>query len=205
MKELVAQLCLTLCQVPLSMEFSVLEWVAVPFSRGSSWPRDRTRVSCIAGRFFIVWATREVHNTNYRPGIVLEFRYEIQSSKQNWRNLYASVKFSSAAQLCLTLQPHGLQHARPPCPSPTPRVYSNSCPLSRWCHSTILSSVVPFSSCLQSFPASGSFPMSQSFTSGGQSTGVSASAADAEAETLHLKEFTFYWVSCSSKLYTQGA
>ena len=73
------------------------------------------------------------------------------------------------------LQPHGLQHARPPCPSPTPGVYSNSCPLSRWCHPTISSSVVPFSSCPQSFPASGSFQMIQLFASGGQSTGVSAS------------------------------
>jgi len=69
--------------------------------------------------------------------------------------------FSSVAQSCLTLQPHGLQHSGPPCPSPTPRAYSNSCPLSQWCHPTISSSVVPFSSHLQSFPASGSFPMSQ--------------------------------------------
>ena len=73
-----------------------------------------------------------------------------------------------------SLQPRGLQHARLPCPSPTPRVYSNSCPLSRWCHPTISSSVVPFSSCPQSFPASGSFPMSQLFTWGGQRNGVSA-------------------------------
>ena len=73
-----------------------------------------------------------------------------------------------------SLQPHGLHHTRPPCPSPTPRVYSNSCPLSRWCHPTNLSFVVPFSSCLQSFPESGSF---QFFTSGGQSIGVSASAS----------------------------
>ena len=68
-----------------------------------------------------------------------------------------------------SFQPHGLQHSRPPCPSPTPRLYSNSCPLSRCCHPTISSSVVPFSSRLQSFPASGSFQMSQFFTSGGQS------------------------------------
>jgi len=65
-----------------------------------------------------------------------------------------------------SLRPHGLQHARPPCPSPTPRVYSNSCPLSWWCHPTISSSAVPFSSCLQHFPASGSFPVSQFFASG---------------------------------------
>ena len=76
-----------------------------------------------------------------------------------------------------SLQPHGLQHPRPPCPSPTPRVYSNSCPSSRWWYPTILSSVVPFSSCPQSFTASGSFKMSQFFTSGGQSIGVSASTS----------------------------
>ena len=76
-----------------------------------------------------------------------------------------------------SLRPHGLQHTRLPCPSPTPRACSNSCPSSRWCHLTISSSVVPFSSHLQSFPASGSFPMSQLFESGGQSIGVSASAS----------------------------
>ena len=76
-----------------------------------------------------------------------------------------------------SLQPRRLQHSRPPCPSPTPGVYSNSCPLSQWCHPTISSSALPFSSCLQSFPASQSFQMSQFFTSGGQSIGVSASAS----------------------------
>ena len=76
-----------------------------------------------------------------------------------------------------SMQPHGLQHARLPCPSPTPGAYSNSCPLSWWYHPTISSSVVPCSSCLQSFPASGSFPMNQFFASGGQSIGVSASAS----------------------------
>ena len=76
-----------------------------------------------------------------------------------------------------SLRPHGLQHARLPCPSPTPGACSNSCPSSPWCHPTISSSVIPFSSRLQSFPASGSFPMSQFFISGGQSIGVSASAS----------------------------
>ena len=76
-----------------------------------------------------------------------------------------------------SLRPHESQHARPPCPSPTPGVYPNSCPSSRWCHPAMSSSVVPFSSCLQSLPASGSFPMSQLFTWGGQSTGVSALAS----------------------------
>ena len=74
-----------------------------------------------------------------------------------------------------SLWPHGLQHARLPCPSPSPGVYSNSCPLSRWCHPTILSSVVSFFSCLQSFPASGFFLMSRLFASGGQSIRASAS------------------------------
>ena len=83
--------------------------------------------------------------------------------------------FSSVTQ-CPTLWPYESQHARPPCPSPTPRVYSDSCPLSRWCHPTISSSVIPFSSRLLSFPASGSLQMSQLFAPGGQSIGVSASA-----------------------------
>ena len=76
-----------------------------------------------------------------------------------------------------SLQPYGLQQSRLPCPSPTPGAWSNSCLSSRWCHPTISSSVVPFSSCLQSFPASGSFPMSQFFASGGQSIGTSALAS----------------------------
>ena len=88
----------------------------------------------------------------------------------------SSVQFSLSV-ISNYLWPHGLQHTRLSCPSPTPRAYSNSCPLSRWCHPTISSSVVPFSSHLQSFPASRSFPVSQFFTSGGQSFGVSASAS----------------------------
>ena len=87
-----------------------------------------------------------------------------------------SVQFSRSV-ISNSSQPHGPQHARPSCPSPTPRVYSNSSPLSWWCHPTVSSSVIPFSSHLQSFPASGSFPMSQFFTSHSQSIGVSASAS----------------------------
>ena len=86
---------------------------------------------------------------------------------------FTSVQSLSHVQLFVT--PWTQQHTRPPCPSPTPRVYSNSCPLSQWCHPTISSSVIPFSSHLQSFPASGSFQMSQLFASGGQRIGVSAS------------------------------
>ena len=89
---------------------------------------------------------------------------------------FSSVQFSHSV-VSDSLRPHESQHARPPCPSTTPRVYSNSCPSSRWCHPAILSSVVPFSSCPKSLPASGSFPMSQLFTWGGQSVRVSASAS----------------------------
>ena len=91
-----------------------------------------------------------------------------------WKSL--SVQFSRSV-VSDSLQPHGLQHTRLPCPSPTPGVHPNPCPLSWWCHPTISSSVIPFSSCLQSFPASGSFQMSQFFTSGSQSIGVSASTS----------------------------
>ena len=94
-----------------------------------------------------------------------------------WISTSFSSVFSSVAQSCPILRPHGLQQARLPCPSPTPGASSNSCPSSRWCHPTISSSVVPFSSCLQSCPASGSFQMSQFFASGGQSIGASASAS----------------------------
>ena len=87
--------------------------------------------------------------------------------------MWFSVQFSRLV-MSDSLQPHGLQHARPPCPSPIPGAYSNSCPFSRWFHPTISSSIVPFSSHLQSFPASGSFQMSQFIASGGQSIGVSA-------------------------------
>ena len=89
---------------------------------------------------------------------------------------FSSVQFSHSV-MSYSLQPHELQHARPPCPSSTLRVHSNSSPSSRWCHSAISPSVIPFSSCPQSLPASESFPMSQLFAWGGQSTGVSASAS----------------------------
>ena len=93
---------------------------------------------------------------------------------RHWSNFLFSVQFSRSV-MSDSLWPHGLQHTRPPCPSPTRGVNSNSCPSSQWCHPTISSSVIPFSSCLQSFPASGYFLMSQLFASGGQRIGVSAS------------------------------
>ena len=157
-KVLVAQSCMTLwhpmdCSLPASsvhriFQARVLEWVAIPFSRGSSWPRDWTWVSCIASRFLTIWVHRN------------------------------EGQFSSVAQSCPTLcDPMDCSMPRPPYLSPTPGVYSNSCPSSQWCRPTISYSVVPFSSCIQSFPASEYFQMSQFFTSGGQRIGVSASTS----------------------------
>ena len=99
----------------------------------------------------------------------------------------------SVSQLCLTLWPHGLQYARLPCSSSSPRVCWNTCPLSQWCHPTISSSVTPFSSCLQSFPASRSFLRSEFFASGGQSLGVSASVLP-----MNIQD----WFSASRKMET---
>ena len=107
---------------------------------------------------------------------------------------------SSVAQPCPTLRPHELQHARPPCTSPTPWVYPNSCPLSRWCHPTISSSVIPFSSCLQSFPASVSVQMSQLSASGGQRIGVSASTSVLPMNTQDWSPLGWTgWISLQSK------
>ena len=128
----------------------ILEWVAIPFSRDSTFfPTQGLNLGHLHCRQILF---RLIHP---------------RSPCCCWW----------VTQSYLTLWPHGLQHARLSCPSPTPKVCLNSCPLSRWCHPTISSSVIPFPSCLQSFPASGSFPMSQLFISGGQSTEASASAS----------------------------
>ena len=129
----------------------ILEWAAICFSMGSSWPSDWTHIPCLAGRFFTTETPGKPPNTTF---LLLFSRSVISDS----------------------LQPHGLQHARLPCPSPFPRAYSNSCPLSWWYHPTISFSVVPFS-CLQSFLASCSFLTSQLFASGDHSIGASASAS----------------------------
>ena len=105
----------------------------------------------------------------------MEFRELRGEWKHPWTGKLSSIIFSHLVASD-SLWPHGLQHARLPCPSLTPGACSNSCPSSRWCHPTVSSSVIYFSSCLQSFPASGSFPMSQFFASGGQSIVASASA-----------------------------
>ena len=112
---------------------------------------------------------------------------------------FSSVQFSLSV-VSDSLPPHERQHARPPCPSPTPGVYTNSCPLSRLCHPAISSSVVPFSSCPQSLPASGSFQMSQLFASGGQSIGVSASASVLPKNTQDWSPLEWTgWISLLSK------
>ena len=113
--------------------------------------------------------------------------------------LFHSVQFSRSV-VSDSFRPHELQHARPPCASPTPRVHPNPCPLSRWCHLTISFSVIPFSSCLQSFPESGSFQMSQLFAPGGQSIGVSASASVLPVNTQDWSPLGWTgWISLQSK------
>ena len=112
--------------------------------------------------------------------------------------VYVSVQFSHSV-MSDSLWPHELQHTRPRCPSPTPAIHPNPCPLSRWCHPTISSSVVPFS-CLQSFPASGAFQISQLFTSGGQSIGVSASTSVLPMNTQDWSPLGWTgWISLQSK------
>ena len=113
--------------------------------------------------------------------------------------VFSSVQFSRSV-VSDSLPPHELQHARPPCPSPTPGVHPNSCPLSWWCHPAISSSVVPFSSCPQSLPASDSFPMSQLFAWGGQSIGVSALASVLPKNTQDWSPLEWTsWISLQSK------
>ena len=110
----------------------------------------------------------------------------------SWLDQYRSCS-CSVAQSCPALWPHGLQYTRLPCPSPPLRACSNSCPLSQWCHPTILSSVIPFSFCLQSFPASGAFALSWLFTAGGQNIGTSTSASGPSNEHPGLISFRIDW------------
>ena len=107
---------------------------------------------------------------------------------------FSSVQFSHSV-MSDSLRPHESQHARLPCPSPTPRVYPNSCPFSQWCHPTISSSVIPFSSGLQSFPTSGSFQMTQFFTSGGQNIGISVSTS---VLPMNTQDWSLGWTGCIS-------
>ena len=253
-----------LCPWDFPGQVRILEWVAISFSRGSSQPRDRTRISCTSGRFFTDWATREAQYIMlyiiacysytyicmidsvfqvysqviqlyiYIYGDIYLFFFSwphhmacwiLSSLTRDWtcppllevQNLnkldcqgslsntyihiciFSSIQFSCSV-VSDSLQPHELQHARPPCPSPTPGIYSNSCLLSQWCLPTISSFVVPFSSHLQSFSASGSFPMSQLFASGGQSIGVSALTSVLPTNTQDWCPLGWTgWISLQSK------
>ena len=121
-----------------------------------------------------------------------------EKTSHSWHNL-PNFSFSSVHSVVSdSLWPRGLQHARPPCSSPTPKAYSNSCPSSGWCHPTVSSFVVPFSSRLQSFPASGSFQMSQFFTTGDPSIGASASVLPMNIQDWFPLEWTS-WISLQSK------
>ena len=165
------------------MEFSRKEYhflcIAFSCSRGSSQPRDWIQVFLLCR-----WIFKHVNHQ---------------------RSLFISISsVSSVTQMCLTLRSHGLLHTRLPCPSPTPRACSNSCPSSQWCHPPISSSVGPFSSHLQSFPASGSFSVSQFFTSGGQNIEASASAS---VLPMNIQDWSPLgwtgWISLHSKILSR--
>ena len=124
----------------------------------------------------------------------------LRTIRKYFRSIFfSSVQFSRSV-VSHSLWPHESQHARPPCPSPTLGVYSDPCPSSRWCHPAISSSVIPFSSCPQSLPASGCFPMSRLFAWGGQSVGVSASAPVLPMNTQDWSPLGWTgWISLQSK------
>ena len=151
----VTQGCLTVCNytdytIHGILQARILEWVPFPFSRGSSQPRDRIQVSCIAGRFFTSWATRPgVDCGSDHVIIIAKFRLKLKKVGETTRP-FSSVQ--SHQTLC-----DPMDCSMPPCLSPAPGVYSNSCPLSQWCHPIISSFVIPFSPCPQSFWASGSW------------------------------------------------
>ena len=139
-----------------------------------------------------IWITSNGYDSGHRN--VLSVIYKVNKIIQ-----FSSVQFSCSVRSD-SLQPHELQHASPPCPSPTSRAYPNSCSLSRWCHPIISSSVIPFSSCPQNFPASGSFPMSQLFGSGGQRYGVSSSLSVLPMNTQDWSPLGWTgWISLQSK------
>ena len=135
--------------------------------------------------FSSVYSTQSGFKPSY---ITTEERPFLKHTKKINRLTISSVQFRCSV-MSDSLRPHEWQHARPPCPSPTPGVHPNSCPSSRWCHPAMSSSVVPFSSCPQSLPASGSFPMSQLFSWGGQNIGVSAFSISTSKEHPGLISF----------------
>ena len=155
--------------------------------------------------------TLKNHRDIYSPGgirkrelLAAELLKQLTAEWHSFMALKDSVQFSCSV-VCDSSRPHELQHARPPCPSPTPGVHSDSCPSSRWCHPAISSSVVPFSSCPQSLPASGSFPMNQLFAWSGQSfIGVSASASVLPMNTQDWSPLGWTgWISLQSKGFSR--
>ena len=178
------------------MEFFGQEyWIGLPCPLPGDLPYSKVKPTCpaLSGGFFTTDATWKtpilnIPSPQFLPCSICA-SYDISQSFQ-----------FSPSVVSDSLQPHESQHARPPCPSPTPRVYPNSCPLSQWCHPTISSSVIPFSSCHQSLPASGSFPVSQLFIWGGQSTGVSALASVFPMNTQDWSPLGWTgWISLQSK------
>ena len=170
------------------------------------WMRIFQRFSYV---WLLVWEMFAAENTWYinKPA---QFGYMSHYWPEKWKRVTYSIWLCDSLQFSRSvvsdsLQPHESQHARPPCPSPTPRVHSDSRPSSQWCHPAISSSVVPFSSCLQSLPASESFPMSQLFAWGGQSTGVSALASftPKKSQGWSPSEWTG-WISLQSKGLSKG-
>ena len=148
-----------------------------------------------------IWTSRTTQLTKKQTNRKMGRRYEsfLQRQTDGQQATSLTLQFSHSV-MSDSLQSHDLQHARPACPSPTPRVHSNSCPSSQWYHPAISSSVVPFSSCPQSLPASESFPMSQLFAWDGQSTGVSASASVPPMNTQDSSPLEWTgWISLQSK------
>ena len=161
-----------------------LKLCEISFSRDSRWFLSINKIKSYHFYCLCLWKHYKLHMIDQ-----IELIYIC---------IYSSVQFSHSV-VSDSLWPHEPQHARPPCPSPTPRVYANPCPSSRWCHPTISSSVVPFSSCPQSFPASGSYQMSQLFASGGQSIGVSASKSVLPVNTQKRCPFHYRRLECKSR------
>ena len=198
----VTQSCPTLCD-PMNYTFHgilqarILEWVAFPFSEDLPDPRIRLGYPALQADSFPTEPSGKPHVYVYQF-LIIQWGVCTHTHTHTHIHIY---QFSSVAQLCSTLlRHHRLQHARLPCPSPTPGAYSDSCPLSQWCHPTISSSVIPFSSCPQSFSASGSFWISQFFTSGGQSIGVSASTSVLPMNTQDWSPLGWTgWISLQSK------
>ena len=176
-------------QASLSMRFSKQEyWSGLPFTSPGDLlkPGIELRVSCTAGRFFTIWTTRKVHITvdlhqNQKIDNDTVF-YRLNTLSRFHQCLHALICVCafccfSVAQSCLTFVSPWTAAGRHPCPLPSPGTCSNSCPLDWWCHPTIMSSLIPVFTCLQSFSASGPFLMSESYALGGQNIGASASAS----------------------------